>query len=193
MSLLYVKTDKGREEIETRASGLSARMRRVLILVDGQRTVADLMSQTGLSLDADALLDELEVQGFIARSGSVSTAVVQAMPVPAPVVPPAVVSEVRPAVSVPVPPPPVASPPQYEPVSLDDLVVMRKLMLDSARLYLGLLGADVIRQLEVANSEEKLRACVTRWHLAMRESRQGRMFAEALFQEVREVLHLELE
>lgn len=193
MSLLYVKTDKGREEIETRASGLSARMRRVLILVDGQRSVADLMSQTGLSLDADALLDELEVQGFIARSGSVSTAVVQAMPVPAPVVPPAVVSEVRPAVSVPVPPTPVASPPQYEPVSLDDLVVMRKLMLDSARLYLGLLGADVIRQLEVANSEEKLRACVTRWHLAMRESRQGRMFAEALFQEVREVLHLELE
>lgn len=193
MSLLYVKTDKGREEIETRASGLSARMRRVLILVDGQRTVADLMSQTGLSLDADALLNELEVQGFIARSGAASSAAIPAVSEPA--VPPLADSEIRPAVPVPVPvpPAPVSSLPQYEPVSLDNLVVMRKLMLDSARLYLGLLGADVIRQLEAANSEEKLRACVTRWHLAMRESRQGRMFAEALFQEVREVLHLELE
>ena len=39
---VYAKTPQGSDEVATRRHGLSMRMRQLLILVDGRRTVADL-------------------------------------------------------------------------------------------------------------------------------------------------------
>ena len=39
MGVIFAKTRKGHEEIETRSGGLSPRVRRVLIFVDGKRSV----------------------------------------------------------------------------------------------------------------------------------------------------------
>lgn len=59
------KTPKGQTEIETRARGLSARMRSVLILVDGKRPDLEIIRMLGPAT-AD-LLVELAWQNYIER------------------------------------------------------------------------------------------------------------------------------
>lgn len=61
-----VKTPKGVEEIEKRTHKLSGRLRAVLFIIDGQRTVGDLLEQAGsLAEQTKAQLSELAAQGFI--------------------------------------------------------------------------------------------------------------------------------
>ena len=67
-SEIYTKTEAGREEIRTRALKLSMAMRAILLMVDGQRTVADLRNIiAGSKAPADAL-DTLLAQGLIAAT-----------------------------------------------------------------------------------------------------------------------------
>ena len=62
---VFDKTDKGRQEIATRATHLAARQRTLLLLVDGRRDTIELMAKVaGLGLDEKALVDLLD-GGFI--------------------------------------------------------------------------------------------------------------------------------
>lgn len=64
MGAVFVKTAKGKTELTTRSGALTPRARRVLILVDGKRTVADLDAL----IQSDTLrntLGQLEEDGFI--------------------------------------------------------------------------------------------------------------------------------
>lgn len=73
MATIYRKTDKGRLEVDTRAHRLTPRLRAALILVDGQRSQADLAK---LVPPNAALFDSLVAEGFIeqvARQGSDDT------------------------------------------------------------------------------------------------------------------------
>jgi hypothetical protein len=63
MTTIYRKTAKGQAEIETRAHRLPPRLRGALILVDGQRSEADLAKL--VPGDAPAALQHLLADGFI--------------------------------------------------------------------------------------------------------------------------------
>ncbi|HEY8609501.1 MAG TPA: hypothetical protein VIM12_20485 [Noviherbaspirillum sp.] len=78
MATIYDKTDKGREEISTRKYGLAAKLRPLLVMVDGKHSDTDLLAKvSGLGLGPDSLA-ELSAAGFI-----------QAQAAPAPAAPPA--------------------------------------------------------------------------------------------------------
>lgn len=64
MSEIFVKTQKGIEEIEKRASDMSLRVRRILILVDGKRTVEGIR-ELALADDLNQTLGLLEETGYI--------------------------------------------------------------------------------------------------------------------------------
>ncbi|MCG6875005.1 MAG: hypothetical protein LJE97_07925 [Betaproteobacteria bacterium] len=81
---VLVKTAKGTEEVKSRAHGLAARLRSVLIMVDGKSTVADYIARFGAIPDIDGTLQMLLAQGFL---------------------------EARVATVAPPPPPPAAAPP----------------------------------------------------------------------------------
>lgn len=68
MGVVFAKTPKGQEELTTRTGGLTPRQRRVLIMVDGKRTVDELreMLQTD---DLQHTLGLLEEDGFIEVTG----------------------------------------------------------------------------------------------------------------------------
>lgn len=75
---LFDKTDKGREEISTRRYHLAARMRTLLLLVDGKSTVDQLLHKVaGLGLDETALTELLDQQ-FI-READINSADEQAV------------------------------------------------------------------------------------------------------------------
>jgi hypothetical protein len=156
---IYAKTDAGREEMRTRALQLSGALRTVLLLVDGNRTVAQLKElQAGGKAPPDAL-EQLLAMGLIeVLQSSVQPA---AEPVPAP-----------PAVAL-VPPPrdmpllePEAPPPVVEttaaaprdetqPQRFDRLyTLMNELVSD----YLGLRGYFMQLKIEKCSSAEELLA-----------------------------------
>jgi len=63
--IIYKKTAKGDEEISARTFGLSANLRRVLILVDGSATAQKIVEKGEGLTDVLQSLKELEKQGYI--------------------------------------------------------------------------------------------------------------------------------
>ncbi len=64
MGVVFAKTQKGHDEIATKAGGLSPRVRRILIFVDGKRSVEELRSML-LADDLQHTLGMLEEEGYI--------------------------------------------------------------------------------------------------------------------------------
>jgi hypothetical protein len=72
---VLAKTEKGLQEIQHRGAALTAAARRVLILVDGQRSVADLVHELAHHADVAVLLDQLQVLGLVRPIGNPGAAV----------------------------------------------------------------------------------------------------------------------
>jgi hypothetical protein len=78
MSDVFRKTTLGYEEITSRAHGLSPRLRRALIMIDGKRSLRQLMNLlAGETLSP--IIQTLEIEGYIELIGAVDDA--QAAPV----------------------------------------------------------------------------------------------------------------
>jgi hypothetical protein len=63
------KTDKGVEEIKTRAHKLEQRLRMLLIVVNGKVTGAELVKQFETVGDITPMLEQLVAQGFVREAG----------------------------------------------------------------------------------------------------------------------------
>lgn len=72
--IAFIKTARGIEELEHRALGLGATTRRLLILIDGQRTVGHLIHENARSMDVASALEQLLSLGLIAERGQLSGA-----------------------------------------------------------------------------------------------------------------------
>jgi hypothetical protein len=69
-SYVYDKTDKGREEIATRKYHVPAKLRTLLVLIDGKHSLGDLMNKISpLGLDELAVHELLEQQYIVLVSG----------------------------------------------------------------------------------------------------------------------------
>ncbi len=98
---IYRKTDAGRDEIRDRSRRLPPALRTVLLMVDGQRTLADLRQVAGSVRAPDDALERLQAEGLIepttdrfdveglmrAASGNGAAASVAAMAKPVPATP----------------------------------------------------------------------------------------------------------
>ena len=62
MATIYRKTEKGRQEVDTRVHRLAPRLRAALILVDGQRSLAELAKLVPPKVD---VFETLLAEGFI--------------------------------------------------------------------------------------------------------------------------------
>lgn len=71
-SRIFNKTDKAREELADRRHGLPARLRQVLILVDGKRDV-DALRGLLPGQDVDGALARLQADGYIAAPDTPAT------------------------------------------------------------------------------------------------------------------------
>ncbi len=70
MELIFFKTEKGKDEIEHRTCGLPFKQRRILILVDGEATVAELQAKSAGVPDLVEVLDDLHRRGLVQAVGS---------------------------------------------------------------------------------------------------------------------------
>lgn len=156
---VHAKTQKGQEEIARRSHGLGARARRLLILVDGRRSSAELLVLTGDPTLAESLAELLE-GGFIEP-------VVPAAPAPA------------------APASPAAAPGGRSP----GLALARDFMINTLRTFHGPYGKlDLVKRIHASESAEGLRTLIAEWQEAIAESRIGRKRADELLARLHEVL-----
>lgn len=85
---VFVKTDQGRDALTSRPAGLGPRLRSLLIMVDGKRSVGELDKLLGSEGAAAPLLEQLVTEGWIEGGAPVA-----APPVATPVAAPAAVAE----------------------------------------------------------------------------------------------------
>ncbi|EKT4087110.1 hypothetical protein QEG26_001036 [Stenotrophomonas maltophilia] len=135
------KTDLARTALQAHRAPLDMRQRRLLILCDGQRTIADLTGLLGQ--DAPAMVIQLVQAGYLS-TGTAATA--------APPSPPPAAARVPPA------------PPAAAPAATPATAVERRRSLVAARIYvLGILemqrhpqAAALFRDLQQARAEDEV-------------------------------------
>jgi len=152
---VYVKTGKAHD----RRHGLRPKARQVLIMLDGARTVG-MLTAVIAGFELPQILQELERTGFIAP---LSAETVQQVPH-------------LEAITL------TAAPEEVDPLALLEI---KLLMQESIQQNLGLLGADLKKQVAAIRDAAGLRATMARWHMALRESRKGADSADALLQKAR--------
>ena len=162
MGVVFAKTAKGQEEMTTKSGGLSPRVRRVLIFVDGKRTVDELRGMLQ-SDDLQNTLGQLEEDGYIEVAGLTDTKG-KAAPAPAAPLPSITAFGELPATP--------------DPLRLQQA---RNFMINTLNTFVGSLGASsLIDRLGEADGHAGLRALYDEWFHAMVMSREGKREAEAL-------------
>ena len=161
MGVVFAKTARGHDEIVRKSGELTPRQRRVLIFVDGRRTVEELRGML-LSDDLQHTLGHLEEAGYI-ELAAIAEAGGTTRPAPAALPPVGAFSEL-----------PLAADP-------DRLQKARNFMLNTLNAFVGTLGAtSLIERIDRADGHAGLRALYDEWYHAIVMSRDGRREAEAL-------------
>ncbi|SMC26366.1 hypothetical protein SAMN02745857_02463 [Andreprevotia lacus DSM 23236] len=176
-NVVYVKTDRGQQEMQQRGS-LSPLLRRLLIVVDGNRTVR-MLSTMLAGQDVMALLQALEDQGFILNPSAIAGFKMLGQPS-------------QPVASAPiVAPQPVAAVEEDEaeldPARIHDIKV---LMRDSTTQFLGLMGSNLVAEIESVQNAARLKTVMARWNMALRESRTGAPYADQYLKAVKTLIRV---
>ena len=168
MGVVFVKTRKGQEEMEKRTGGLTPRVRRALILVDGKRTVDDLRSLTAAD-DLTHTLGALEEDGYIEVGGvkGADGIVMPSQPLPA-------ITAFREMAG------------ESDPLSL---AKARNFMTNTLNVFVGALGtSSLLDRIEKSRTHTELRAVYDEWYHAIVSSRDGKREAESLRTKLLEVI-----
>ncbi|TXG87510.1 MAG: hypothetical protein E6R10_07840 [Rhodocyclaceae bacterium] len=160
-AVVFHKTAKGVEEMEKRCHGLTPKIRRVLIMIDGKRSV-DALREMALADDLTHTIGALEEEGFIEVMGIAGARGVA----PAPAGPLPSITAFK-----------DESPPA-DPMRLQ---LSRNFMANTINAFCGALGnSSLLERLDAAHSLNDLRLCFDEWYQAIVSSRDGRREAEAL-------------
>lgn len=158
MAVAFAKTAKGHDEISTKAGGLTPRQRRVLIMIDGKRTVDELRSML-LADDLQHTLGMLEEDGFIEVTGDSGKAGA----------PPAPLPSITAFGELPATPDPVR------------MQQARNFMMNTLNAFVGALGtSSLLDKIENAPDHGALRQLYDEWYHAIVMSREGKREAESL-------------
>lgn len=190
MNDVFIKTPKGREEIDSKAGGLSLIMRRVLIFLDGKRTLREVKTLPKID-DVEQIITSLEKQGYIQLvSGEGGTT--PAAPAPrSNHVNPLLVNRVD-SSSIPAFIPPARNG-QFRPlparVDAAQLKMAKNFMANTLNAFVGAFGSSaLINRIERCEDHESLRAIYDDWLNAIMGTKQGRKDADNLKAKLLEVL-----
>ncbi|BCM24851.1 hypothetical protein [Methyloradius palustris] len=165
---IFEKTPAGLAEINAENRALNVRQRQILILIDGKRNSDDL--QAGLkNTNVLEILLELETLGFVIDTAK-KPVIVETADIPA-------ISEV------------ITTPTAYTldteiQMNEDQVNTVKQILLSSTDEYLGIMGRGMKSTIITATGYLQIKACVSQWHMAMRESKLGRVVAGTLMEQV---------
>jgi len=161
MGVVFAKTARGQEEITAKTGGLTPRQRRVLIFIDGKRSVDELRDMLQ-SDDLQHTLGLLEEAGFI----EVATVAAPAGEAIAPDGPLPSITAFRPI---------------PEPANPKELEMAKNFIMNSLKTFTGpYTHLTIIEATFAAKNHEELREQFGPWYHAIVQTRDGRRRAEEL-------------
>ena len=199
MSDIYIKTAKGREEIETKAGGLSPAMRRVLIYIDGKRTLTDLRLLPRVE-DLASTLQVLEQGGYIARlaeiyagNGKVKTASDKSASANG------VSNSMNTSVLLPRNQTDTMDSSRFGnglsfrplplPNDLSKLPIARNFMINTLNHFVGAFGVTALtNRLSRCETHSDLRSHFDDWEMSLKETREGRKEIDKLRKQLLEII-----
>lgn len=171
MGVVFAKTPRGQDELTTKTGGLTPRQRRVLIFVDGKRSVEDLRGVLQ-SDDLQHTLGLLEEEGYIELAGILSGIANKAAE-PAPAALPSITAFRE-------------LPAAPDPLQLQQA---RNFMTNTLNAFVGTLGtSSLLDRIDRAKSHDELRGQFDEWFHALVMSREGKREAEALRSKLLQVI-----
>lgn len=155
MDTVYVKSDRAVKEFEQGNRTLSLKHRQLLIMVNGRRTSSQI-AQAINSEQAIQMLADLEKLGYLINANLAKQAIKH--------------KETQTT--------------QLKSVELshDHLVFIKTFLAEEAQLQLGIMSRDIEQRVASVQNADELKSCVSRWHMAIRESRNGRTVADKLME-----------
>lgn len=170
MSAVFIKTLKGQEEITAKTGGLTPRIRRVLIFVDGKRTVDELREMLQSS-DLQNTLGILEEAGFI-ELASIADDTGNTQPIPEEGLPS--ITSFRPA---------------PDPVNRKELEMARNFIQNSLKTFCGPYAyLEIVEAAFAAKTHEEIRLQFGPWYHAIVQTTQGQRRAEELRSQLLKVM-----
>lgn len=161
MDTIYVKSDRAVKEFEQGNRSLSLKHRQLLIIVNGRRTSGQI-AQAVNSEQAIQMLADLERLGYLINANSVKQATKH--------------KEAQ------------ATQLKSVEISSDHLIFIKNFLIEEAQLQLGLMSRDIEQKIALVENADDLKSCVARWHMAIRDSRNGRTVADKLMERLAHVM-----
>lgn len=169
MATVFAKSVKGQQEIQQRSGELTPRVRRLLIFVDGKRSVEELR-QVFPADDLTHSLGLLEEMGLIELVADPSQA-------------PSGTAARRPSITA------FRTLAEDDQTDLENLSKARHFMNNTINSFVGSVGtSSLLERIEAAGSHSELRAIFDDWYYAIVSSRDGRREAESLRTKLLEVI-----
>ncbi len=155
MDIIYVKSDRAIKEFEQGNRSLSLKHRQLLIMVNGRRTNSQIAQAVNSEL-AIQMLADLERLGYLTNASFAKQATKHKE----------------------------AQTTQLKSVELssDHLELIKDFLVEEAQLQLGLMSRDIEQKIALVNDSDDLKSCIARWHMAIRDSRNGRTVADKLME-----------
>ena len=166
-SAIYAKTESGQQEIQSRSRGLAPLVRRILVMVDGKRSQAELAALLPESTDVADILRELLEQGCV-HEATPAKAQPAAVDMPAQ-------SGLAPASGVSADPPKIISglPPAADRTAKDNDMA-RHFMINSVNAIIGQnMRISLVHDIFHADTTEKLREVYFAWEASMSNHGMG--------------------
>lgn len=155
-SMIFAKTPKGIEEVETKANGLSRLQRWVLIYIDGKRTFEELKTLPRVD-DLGSILKFLEAGAYIAPINNAPNRV--ASPPAAQPISATKSSFFR------------ELPATFDPAKFD---MAKHFMINTLNFFKGQYGAtNLVRSIDLCETHADLRTHFDAWHEAIASTKQG--------------------
>ena len=165
--MVYEKSALGYNEFTNNRRTLNVRERQVLLLVNGIRNMEDLEKFFKKELLTETIL-KLELEGFIYPANSQVNKVVEQSN--------NIFNRFLDTQS------------ETPPINQAKLAAVKTILLEASDDYLGLMGRGIKEKIEKCDNEADLRNCISKWHMAMRESKLGRESADFLMEQIHQTL-----
>jgi hypothetical protein len=167
MNTVYIKTQNAIKELADLNKGLSIKHRQVLIMVDGKRSNIEIARAFNSATVVQVLAD-LEQLGFLENRLNKSFKADAYTTIP--------VNHIQQAEVI------------AQELSADHLLFIKGFLLEQTRAHLGLLGLEIEQKIMLIKNNDDLRHSIARWHLSVRDSKNGRMIADKLMEELLHIM-----
>lgn len=200
--MILYKTAKAVSELQSEKRLLNMQQRRILLFVNSARSLVEIKALVNVP-NANEIIYLLEKDGYLTKIppdeqvsfpsepnlGKVISAVsqyigqVSTIKLSKSSVLPQAEARAQPSPAIPGQIPissrAVSAMPEKSPangvLNENSILQIKTHLLETSEQHLGLFSRDLVDQIKRASSAESLRTCISRWHMAMQESKTGRV------------------